>query len=196
VRSASRLRDARQVWLLLAGLLVLGLTAAAGRTDVLGRFLEPPIWAAVPLAIAASLIGLVLVARSTGMLRSAGGDPRGLIRGVRLLFLAVAAFAAAAGWLLGSAMPVVVGLVIAAVDVIETTALLLITPPTESAAGQEPGRGGSIAALPAIPAPPTVPARPAPPAPPAVPAPPAIGSVPAMGEGRTPNDPGSPIRSP
>jgi hypothetical protein len=130
-RRASRLRDARQVWLLLAGLLVLGLTAAAGRTDTLGRFLEPPFWAAVPLAIAAAIVGCVLVARSSGMLRAPGTDPRVLIRGVRLLFLAVAAFAAASGWLLGSAMPVVVGLVIAAVDVIETTALLLITRPGE-----------------------------------------------------------------
>jgi hypothetical protein len=65
------------------------------------------------------------------MLRAPGTDPRALIRGVQLLFLAVAAFAAASGWLLGSAMPVVVGLVIAAVDVIETTALLLITRPGE-----------------------------------------------------------------
>ena len=131
MRRASRLRDVRQVWFLLAGLLVLGLTAAAGRTDILGRFLEPPIWVAVPLAIAAGLVGLVLVGRAAGMLRTTDRDPRTLIRGVRLLFLAVAAFAAAAGWLLGSAMPVVVALVIAAVDVIETTALLLVTRPTE-----------------------------------------------------------------
>jgi hypothetical protein len=64
-------------------------------------------------------------------MRSATSDPRALIRGVRLLFLAVAAFAAGAGWLLGSAMPVVVALVIGAVDVIETTALLLVTRPHE-----------------------------------------------------------------
>ncbi|MET0772661.1 MAG: hypothetical protein ABWZ82_06235 [Candidatus Limnocylindrales bacterium] len=122
------------------------MTAAAGRTDVLGRFLEPPIWAAVPLAIAAGLIGFVMATRAVGMLRSAVGEPRTLIRGVRLLFLAVAAFAAAAGWLLGSAMPVVVGLVIAAVDVIETTALLLITRPRDET--ERPGTSdrGSIPA--------------------------------------------------
>jgi hypothetical protein len=147
------------VWLLLAGLLVLGLTAAAGRTDVLDRFLEPPFWAAVPLAIAAGLIGLVMAGRAAGMLGATDRDPRTLIRGVRLLFLAVAAFAAAAGWLLGSAMPVVVGLVIAAVDVIETTALLLITRPSE---GVEEGAS-----------------------PEATPAP----TIPAIGEGPTPNDP-------
>ena len=132
MQRASRLVHARQVWLLLGGLLVLALTALAGQTEVLGRFLEPPVWVAIPLAIAAGLIGLVLVARAAERLRSAMGDPRALIRGVRLLFLAVAAFAAGAGWLLGSAMPVVVGLVIGAVDVIETTALLLVTKPQES----------------------------------------------------------------
>ena len=149
MRRGGRMRDTRQVWILLAGLLVLGLTAAAGRTDILGRFLEPPFWAAVPLAIAAGLVGFVMATRAVGMLRSPAGDPRGLIRGVRLLFLAVAAFAAAAGWLLGSAMPVVVGLVIAAVDVIETTALLLITRPGE---GSDEGASPEAAPAPAIPA--------------------------------------------
>ena len=129
MQRVSRLANARQVWLLLGGLLVL--TAAVGQTEVLGRFLEPPVWVAIPLAIAAGLIGLVLVARAAERLRSATGDPRALIRGVRLLFLAVAAFAAAAGWLLGSALPVVVGLVIGAVDVIETTAMLLVTKPQD-----------------------------------------------------------------
>ena len=62
MQRASRLVHARQVWLLLGGLLVLALTALAGQTEVLGRFLEPPVWAAIPLAIAAGLIGLVLVA--------------------------------------------------------------------------------------------------------------------------------------
>jgi uncharacterized membrane protein YfcA len=150
VRPASRLRDARQVWILLAGLMVLVLTAAAGRTDLLARFLEPPIWAAVPLAIATGLIGSVMGSRAVGMLRSATGDPRALIRGVRLLFLAVAAFAAAAGWLLGSAMPVVVGLVIAAVDVIETTALLLITRPKDGADEDATSEAAPTAAIPAV----------------------------------------------
>jgi hypothetical protein len=125
---------ARQPFLLLIGVLVLVATAAAGRTDLFGRVLEPPVWAAIPLAIAAGLVGCVLVARAAERLRGSTSDPRALIRGVRLLFLAVAAFAAAAGWLLGSAMPIVVGLVIGAVDVIETTALLVVTRPQE-----EPG---------------------------------------------------------
>lgn len=118
---------ARQVLLLVGSLLLLVGVAVAGRGDLLARVLEPPVWTAVPLAIAAALVGLVLVARAAERLGASSGDPRALIRGIRLVFLAVAAFAAAAGWLLGSAMPVVVGLVIAAVDVIETTALLLVT---------------------------------------------------------------------
>ena len=118
---------ARQPLLLLTGTLVLVGTAVAGQGDVFGRLLEPPFWAAVPLAIAAVLVGCVLAARAAERLRGSLEDPRSLIRGIRLMFLAVAAFAAAAGWLLGSAMPIVVGLVIAAVDVVETTALLLVT---------------------------------------------------------------------
>jgi len=49
-----------------------------------------------------------------------------MIRGVRLVFLAVAALAAGAGWILGHPLPLVVALVIAGVDVLETSFLLLV----------------------------------------------------------------------
>jgi hypothetical protein len=49
-----------------------------------------------------------------------------LVRGVRLVFLAAAAFAAASGWILGESLPIVVALVIAGVDVVETSFLLLM----------------------------------------------------------------------
>ena len=49
-----------------------------------------------------------------------------LIRGIRLIFLAVAAVAAAAGWLLGSPVPIIAGMLIAGVDVVETGFLLLV----------------------------------------------------------------------
>jgi predicted DNA repair protein MutK len=124
--------NARQLLVLLIGVLVLVATATAGQSDLLVRVLEPPVWAAVPLAIAACLVGSVMVSKAVERLRSSTSDPRSLIRGVRLVFLAVAAFAAAVGWLLGSAMPIVVGLVIGAVDVVETTLLLLVTRPAES----------------------------------------------------------------
>ncbi len=49
-----------------------------------------------------------------------------LIRGVRFVFLAVAALSAAAGWLVGHPLPFVVALVIAGVDILETTFLLVV----------------------------------------------------------------------
>ena len=49
-----------------------------------------------------------------------------LVRGVRLVFLAAASFTAAAGWILGEPLPLVIALVIAGVDVVETSFLLLV----------------------------------------------------------------------
>ena len=53
-------------------------------------------------------------------------DIAGMIRAVRLVFLAVAAFAAGAGWLIGHPLPLVVALVIAGVDILETSFLLVV----------------------------------------------------------------------
>jgi hypothetical protein len=55
-----------------------------------------------------------------------GRDLAMLVRGVRYVFLAVAALSAAAGWLLGHPLPFVVALVIAGVDILETTFLLFV----------------------------------------------------------------------
>ena len=49
-----------------------------------------------------------------------------MVRGIRLVFLAVAALAAALGWILGHPLPIVIALIIAGVDVIETSFLLLV----------------------------------------------------------------------
>ncbi|HYK95719.1 MAG TPA: hypothetical protein VE011_07650 [Candidatus Dormibacteraeota bacterium] len=49
-----------------------------------------------------------------------------LVRGVRLVFLAAAAFAAASGWVLGEPLSLIVALVIAGVDVVETSFMLLV----------------------------------------------------------------------
>ena len=49
-----------------------------------------------------------------------------MIRVVRLVFLGVAAAAAAAGWVVGHPLPIVIALVIAGVDVLETSFLLLV----------------------------------------------------------------------
>jgi hypothetical protein len=77
---------------------------------------------------------------------AARGDARALIRSVRMVFLAVAAFAAAAGWFLGSALPIVVALVIGGVDVLETTLLLIVTAANAPAAIGPTGTTGAAGA--------------------------------------------------
>jgi lysylphosphatidylglycerol synthetase-like protein (DUF2156 family) len=92
----------------------------------------PPALVRAVLTATAVVIGAALLARSVARIGEGRGDPASrpnlpvMIRGVRLAFLAVAAFAAAAGWLLGHPLPIVVALVIAGVDVIETSFLLLV----------------------------------------------------------------------
>jgi CHASE2 domain-containing sensor protein len=117
----------------LAGFAALGLgvlavvaAMAAGRADLLSVVFEPPPFARFLLGIAAAIVGVVLLLRSTDHMGS-HDDPRELVRAVRVAFLAVGAFAAAAGWLLGSPVPIVAALVIAGVDVVETSFLLLVT---------------------------------------------------------------------
>ena len=91
-----------------------------------------------PAIVRAALVGLgvalgvMLLTRSIARMSASGetlsGEPDvpGLIRGVRLAFLAVAAFAAAAGWALAHPLPLIVAAVIAGIDVIETSFLLLV----------------------------------------------------------------------
>jgi fatty acid desaturase len=64
-------------------------------------------------------------------------DMATMIRGVRFAFLAVAALAAGAGWFVGQPLLLVVALVIAGVDVVETTLLLIVA---RTHRGDEPGR--------------------------------------------------------
>lgn len=116
---------------LLAGLaaLVVG-TAMGWDATLVDTVVTPP-----PLVRAALVAGAVLFAGwafSRGLRRISDGrdpetgGPAALIRGVRFVFLALAGLSAAAGWLLGHPLPLIVALVIAAVDVIETTFLLLV----------------------------------------------------------------------
>ena len=58
--------------------------------------------------------------------RISDADVGVLVRGVRLVFLAAASFTAAAGWILAEPLPLVIALVIAGVDVVETSFLLLV----------------------------------------------------------------------
>lgn len=108
------------------GVAAIALAMLAGRHDLVARFLEPPGPVRALLTVASVLLGCVLVVRSAERLRGSQDAPE-LVRGVRLVFLAVAAFAAAAGWFVGSAVPIVAALVIAGVDLLETTFLLLVT---------------------------------------------------------------------
>jgi hypothetical protein len=129
---------------LFSGLLVigLGLLAVVGGTFIAtgenGNAIQswPPLVRALLVGICVA-IGLALLARAVTMLAAedpeegAPRDPnardiRGMIRAVRLAFLALAAFAAAGAFLVGQSLLLVVAVVIAGVDVIETSFLLLV----------------------------------------------------------------------
>ena len=58
--------------------------------------------------------------------RSAAPDLPTMVRGVRLVFLGVALFAASVGWVVAHPLPLVIALIIAGVDVVETSFLLLV----------------------------------------------------------------------
>ena len=91
----------------------------------------PPIVRAFLVGLAVA-VGVVLLMRSvarmsdSGRAGDGGADVPGLIRAVRLAFLAVAALSAGAGWALGHPLPLIVAAVIAGIDVIETSFLLLV----------------------------------------------------------------------
>jgi hypothetical protein len=116
---------------LLLGLGTLGIGTAFGwDARLLEAVVTPPAIIRSLLAGVAVVAGVALLAAS---LRRMGAERTGsqpdlptMIRGVRLAFLAVAAFAAAAGWVLGHPLPIIVALVIAGIDVLETSFLLLV----------------------------------------------------------------------
>ena len=105
---------------------VVGATLIGSDASTLDVIVHPP--AAIRAALVGASAALAVVLLSRGLARLAGGmtDVPGLVRGVRLSFLAVAAAAAGAGWLLGDPLPLIVALVIAGIDVVETSFLLLV----------------------------------------------------------------------
>jgi hypothetical protein len=116
------------------GVGALGLGTAFGwDAGLVDAVVRPPAAVRAVLVAAAVVLGLVLMARA---FRGIGSRPVGeaaatpdlptMIRGVRLLFLGIAAWATAAGWVVGHPLPIVIALVIAGVDVIETSFLLLV----------------------------------------------------------------------
>jgi hypothetical protein len=124
---------------LIAGLVAVALAMATGLVpDLLGTVARPaPVVRAI-LAGGAIVIGARLLVAALRRIDAAfeRGTDQGaeisdldlgvMVRGIRLVFLAAAAFAAAGGWILGEPLPLVIALVIAGVDVVETSFLLLV----------------------------------------------------------------------
>jgi hypothetical protein len=118
-----------------AGAIAAG-TALGWDAAALTAFVTPPAPIRAALVGVSAAAGIWLLAAALSRLAGDPGeagrpiedrrDVGSMIRGVRLVFLAVAALAAGAGWLLGHPLPLVVALVIAGVDVLETSFLLLV----------------------------------------------------------------------
>jgi hypothetical protein len=117
---------ARLYWPLAAGVgtLVVG-TAFGWNAGLLDSLVTPPTVVRAALVGAAAWLGVEMLRRALAGLTN-GDDLRTLVRGVRFVFLAVAALAAGAAWLLANPLPLIVALVIAGVDVVETSFLLIV----------------------------------------------------------------------
>ena len=128
----------RLAWLVAGALAIAAGTALGWDATALSAVVTPPPYIRAALIGVAVAVAIVLLLGAVSRLAGdaddagragAGRTPRdigGLIRGVRLVFLAVAALAAASGWLIGHPLPLVVALVIAGVDVLETSFLLIV----------------------------------------------------------------------
>jgi hypothetical protein len=118
-------RQSNVVALILGAAALIAGTAAGWSEALTALLLSPAPVIRFALALTAVVLGFVLLGRSAEQLRRSS-EPPDLLRAVRIVFLAVAAFAAAGGWLVGSPVPIVAALVIAGVDVLETTFLLVV----------------------------------------------------------------------
>lgn len=127
--------NGRVLWVLAGIAALVAGTLAGWNGALLEAIARPPALVRAALVAVASLTALRLLAEAIRRIDAGrrvepgtaeARDLVGMIRGVRLVFLAVAAASAAAGWLLGSPLPLVAALVIAGVDVIETGLLLLV----------------------------------------------------------------------
>jgi hypothetical protein len=126
-RRADRPRIGAAVAILLGTLAVAAATVVGSGAGWLDAIIAPPPFIRAALVGLTAVLGGWLVLEAVRRMASAGtSDVRGLIRAVRLVFLAVAAFAACVGWALGNPLPLLVATVIAGIDVIETSFLLLV----------------------------------------------------------------------
>jgi hypothetical protein len=110
-------------------------TVLGGAGPLLDAIVAPPLIVRAALVGASAVVALALLGRAVTALGGGEAPEREItdardmptmIRGVRLAFLAVAAAAASAGWFVGHPLLLVVALVIAGVDVVETTFLLIV----------------------------------------------------------------------
>ena len=116
-------------WPAIGLLAIVGGTALGWDATLLERLVAPPALIRAALVAASVVAGLWLLRRAIlGLEGTASGqrDVAAAIRGIRLVFLAVAAFAAAAGWLFAHPLPFIVALLIAGIDILETSVLLLV----------------------------------------------------------------------
>jgi len=125
----------RVAWMVVGIAALVGGTLLGWNSVVLQAIAGPPALVRAALTGVSAVAGLWCLAQALRRLEAGrGADPGAmtgpdlalLVRGVRFIFLAVAAFAAGAGWLLGHPLPFVVALVIAGVDIVETSFLLLV----------------------------------------------------------------------
>jgi hypothetical protein len=119
-------RTAALVAIGLGGLAVVAATVAGMNGAFLDAIVHPPPLVRAALVGGSAGLAVVLLSRALGRLAGGSSDVAGLIRGVRLVFLAVAAAAAGIGWVLADALPLILALVIAGIDVLETSFLLLV----------------------------------------------------------------------
>jgi hypothetical protein len=127
--SPARMTLRRFAWPAAGLLAVVAGTFLGWDATLLERLVAPPALVRAALVAVAVVIGLWLLRRAiVGLEGVASGerDVAGAIRGIRFVFLGVAAFAAAAGWLLAHPLPFIVAALIAGVDIIETSVLLLV----------------------------------------------------------------------
>ena len=110
----------------LGGLAIVAASLNGGNPAFVDALVHPPALVRAALVGASASIALTLLARGLSRLAVGTADVAGLVRGVRLVFLALASGAAGAGWVLGDPLPIVVALVIAGIDVLETSILLLV----------------------------------------------------------------------
>ena len=110
----------------LGGLAVLGATIAGTNGAFLEDLVHPIPIVRAALVGASAAVAVILLTRGLTRLAEGRTDVPGMVRGVRLVFLALAAGAAGIAWILADPLPLIVALVIAGIDVLETSFLLLV----------------------------------------------------------------------